>query len=296
MTVPSAVSSVSHAGNGAATVFAVPFAFLDNTHLRVTTTTAGVDTVKTLTTHYTVSGAGNPAGGSVTMLAAPANGVTLTIERVTPATQLVNLRTAGDFSPGTHEQMFDRVAMVAQELSNRTADLEADMEDVLGLTEESETRLSELESLTATTEFLDVMADIAADPEGILSAIGAIDDRVDALGTPVAPTVVSTFATGWDGPVEFWKDAWDVVHIAGYAGCGSGVGTSTIMAAGTLPVGSRPLEAQASPGIYLDASANQTKPCVVSVETNGSVTFSGSGVALGEDDYVYIQAIFRAKQ
>jgi hypothetical protein len=75
----------------------------------------GVQTTKTLTTHYTVSGEGNPAGGSVTMLTAPASTVTLTIYRDPSAIQDVDL-VEGDPLPveTAVERPLDKLTMIVQ--------------------------------------------------------------------------------------------------------------------------------------------------------------------------------------
>jgi hypothetical protein len=74
---PKRAPSASYTGNASTTVFAVTFPFLNATDLIVSV--AGV--VKTLTTHYTVSGGlGSP--GSVTFLSAPANAAAIVISTV----------------------------------------------------------------------------------------------------------------------------------------------------------------------------------------------------------------------
>jgi hypothetical protein len=60
----------SSTGNGVTTVFPYTFKILNAADIEVTVD--GV--VKTLTTHYTLSGVGDDAGGDVTFLVAPANG------------------------------------------------------------------------------------------------------------------------------------------------------------------------------------------------------------------------------
>lgn len=122
-TVPVTTSSVSYAGNGATTAFAVPFPYLDKAHVVVKVRAAtGVVTVKTLTTHYTLTSPG--ASGTVTMITAPATGETLTIERTVPYTQTTNFRTQGTFAPGTHENALDKATMGLQQLDRRVTQLE----------------------------------------------------------------------------------------------------------------------------------------------------------------------------
>lgn len=116
MTVSTTTSKVSYAGNGSTTAFAVNFYFLDNTHLKVILRAAnGTETVKTLGTDYTVSGAGVSSGGTVTMTSAPASGTTLVVLRNVPATQLADYTPNDPFPAQTHEQALDKLTMLVQQ-------------------------------------------------------------------------------------------------------------------------------------------------------------------------------------
>lgn len=111
----------SAAGNGVTTIFTFPYKFLLNADLVVIVrnNTTGVEVTKTLTTHYTVTGAGDDAGGSVTMLVAPAAGETLVIYNDPAITQGVDLR-ENDSSPAeVQEEALDRLTLISQRLSNR---------------------------------------------------------------------------------------------------------------------------------------------------------------------------------
>lgn len=121
MALSTTTNRVSFSGNGSTTIFSFPYYFLANGDLvvilRVDAT--AVETTKTITTHYTVSGAGVAAGGSVTMLAAPASGETLIIYRDPAATQGLDLA-ENDASPAeSQEQAHDRIMMIAQRLKDR---------------------------------------------------------------------------------------------------------------------------------------------------------------------------------
>lgn len=117
MTVTTQTSSASYLGNGSTTAFTVPFYFLANTHLEVILRDAqGIETVQALTTNYTVTGAGVPAGGTVTMLVAPVTGTTLVIRRNVPLTQEVDYQENDPFPAATHELALDKLTMVAQQL------------------------------------------------------------------------------------------------------------------------------------------------------------------------------------
>ena len=118
MTVSSTTARVSYSGNGSTTAFSVPFYFLDQAHLKVVLrSSTGSETVQVLSTNYTVSGAGNPAGGTVTMGIAPASGQTLVILRNAPLTQLVDYQPNDPFPAETHERALDQLTMESQQLN-----------------------------------------------------------------------------------------------------------------------------------------------------------------------------------
>ena len=122
MTVSSTTSKVSFSGNGSTTAFAVSFYFLANSDLKVTLRKAdGTEVVKTLTTDYTVTGAGNTAGGTVTMGTAPASGETLVITRNVSLTQPIDYQPNDLFPANTHEQALDRLTMITQQINETLA-------------------------------------------------------------------------------------------------------------------------------------------------------------------------------
>lgn len=116
MTVASTTTKVSYSGNGSTTVFTVPFYFLAAADLRVILRSGATETVQTLTTQYTVTGAGVPSGGSVTMLAAPASGTTLTILRNVSPTQETDLLPNDRLPAESLETALDKATMLIQQL------------------------------------------------------------------------------------------------------------------------------------------------------------------------------------
>jgi len=119
MTISTTTTRTTYNGNGVTTVFSIPFRFLVNGDIVVVSVSAaGVETTKTLTTDYTLTGAGDDAGGSVTMLVAPANGTRLIIYRDTDIVQETDYISGDPFPAETHERALDRLTMIAQEIGS----------------------------------------------------------------------------------------------------------------------------------------------------------------------------------
>ena len=117
MTISTTIIKNSYSGNDSTTVFAYAFKIATTADIEVIIrSSAGVETVKTLTTHYTVSGAGSASGGNVTMGTPPATGETLVIRRATTQTQAVDLVENDPFTADSVEGAFDKNLSIAQEL------------------------------------------------------------------------------------------------------------------------------------------------------------------------------------
>jgi hypothetical protein len=123
MSLATTVNKVQYTANGSTTVFSFPYKFNTNSDLVVieTNVSTGVDTTKTLTTDYTVSGAGNSGGGSVTFLVAPVNSRRITIQRVVALTQETDYQPDDDFPAEVHEAALDKLTMIAQQLDAASA-------------------------------------------------------------------------------------------------------------------------------------------------------------------------------
>lgn len=117
MTVPSTTSRVTYAGDGSSVSFAISFYFLANADIVVLLVDAdGNSTTQILNTHYTLTGAGVEAGGTLTMLTAPPSGYSLIIYRDPALTQLTDYAPNDPFPAETHERALDRLTMIAQRL------------------------------------------------------------------------------------------------------------------------------------------------------------------------------------
>lgn len=115
----SLVNSLSqYAGNNStSTPYPTGFAFQDATWLRVYVTDAlGVSLLLTSGTDYTVTGAGDPAGGNITTVAAYPPAQKITITRVTPPTQLLELEFNDRLPAQLMEDALDKLTFTVQEL------------------------------------------------------------------------------------------------------------------------------------------------------------------------------------
>lgn len=119
MTVSTTESRIGYNGNGATTAFAFPYRFLVNADLVVTLVRADTtQVVQTLNTDYTVTGAGDDAGGTVTMVVPPATGQQLVIVRDVPLTQETDYISGDPFPAESHETALDKLTMISQRLNN----------------------------------------------------------------------------------------------------------------------------------------------------------------------------------
>ena len=117
MTISTTTNRASFAGNGSTTAFATGYKFFADGDLTVilVVDSTGVETTKTITTHYTVAGAGAASGGTVTMVTAPASGETLVIVREQAYTQGTDLVENDPFPSQTVEDQLDKITIMAQQ-------------------------------------------------------------------------------------------------------------------------------------------------------------------------------------
>ncbi|MCP4108319.1 MAG: hypothetical protein GY749_22715 [Desulfobacteraceae bacterium] len=136
MTITSTTNRVNTDGDGATTVFSFPYYVEDSGDLEVwLRSSAGVETLQTLTTHYSLSGL-ESAAVSVTMVTAPANGERLTCIRKEPHTNEISVDDVNSFRAQAFEDQFDRIARGQQRIEDevgRSIRLrDTDLEDATG--------------------------------------------------------------------------------------------------------------------------------------------------------------------
>ena len=118
MTITTTTARKEYTGNGSTDTFAYDFKIIQDSDLKVyvVTTATGASALKTITTHYTVTGAGSASGGNVVMGTPPSSAETLVISREVPLTQTVDYIENDAFPAETHESALDKLTMIAQQL------------------------------------------------------------------------------------------------------------------------------------------------------------------------------------
>ena len=110
MTVSSSTIKNSYSGDGSTTVFAYAFKIFAAADLTVIIrSSTGTETVKTITTDYSVSNVGVDGGGNVTFGSAPASGETVVVIRNTANTQTLDLVENDPFLSGSFEESLDKI-------------------------------------------------------------------------------------------------------------------------------------------------------------------------------------------
>ena len=108
--------SINYTGDGSTKAFSFDFPISATSEVEVSeVSVAGVVSVKTLTTDYTVSISGDGTG-SVTYVTAPASGVKVILTGKTPASQAASYSESDAFPATAHEASMDKLARVLQEV------------------------------------------------------------------------------------------------------------------------------------------------------------------------------------
>ena len=111
MTVNSQQNKISYVGNGVATEFAIPFSYLDKSHLSVWQMLNGVQSERTDWT---------AADGTLIFKTAPENNAQIVIMRQVPLTQETDYRENEILPAETLERCFDKLTMQVQQLEEKS--------------------------------------------------------------------------------------------------------------------------------------------------------------------------------
>ncbi len=122
MSVTTNTSKVQYTLSSAVQALPITFYFLDNSHIKAIRARAGVaDYTMVLGTDYSLIGAGDEAGGTLTTIATNLQaGDKITIKRDIPITQLTNYVYNDKFPAEVHEKVADKLTMEVQQLKEVT--------------------------------------------------------------------------------------------------------------------------------------------------------------------------------
>ncbi|WP_320729547.1 phage tail protein [Enterobacter ludwigii] len=119
MTVSTVVDHNDYTGNGVTTSFPYTFRIFKKTDLAVSVIDMSENiTVLVLDTDYTVTNAGGYNGGNVVLTAPLATGWQISIARELEPTQETDLRNQGKFFAEVHEDAFDKLTMLIQQVAS----------------------------------------------------------------------------------------------------------------------------------------------------------------------------------
>ena len=119
MTISSTTVRNSYSGDGSTTTFSYTFKIFQDSDIQVIIRSAnGTETTKTITTHYTVTGAGVSAGGTVIFTGGniPTATETVVLRRNIPQTQAIDYIANDPFPAESHEEGLDRATMAIQQI------------------------------------------------------------------------------------------------------------------------------------------------------------------------------------
>ncbi len=245
MTISSQLKRLSYSGNGSTTSFAYSFRILDQASLKVVVqSAAGVDSVKTITTDYTVSGVGSSVGGAVDFVTAPLLGETVSIILDPELTQLTDYSTGGAFPAQSHEDALDKQLNInkrSRDIADRSITLPDGDVDGSGAYDAKNNRIKNL-----TT--------------GILGTDLVTKDYVDAQASGLVGAVI---ATGGVTNRTLQDHTGDMLSVKDFGALGNGSANDTAsVQAACAQGGSLFFPA----GTYMLDEVTITKKCQITLE------------------------------
>jgi parallel beta-helix repeat protein len=272
MTVSSTSARNDYIGTGAVATYAYTFRIFDDSDLLVTKRdTAGAETTLTLTTDYTVTGAGGYTGGTITLTAGalPA-GYTIAISRVLDLLQSTDLRNQGAFLAETHERVFDRLVMVDQQQQDQ---LDRSLRVPVSEAGSANFILPTKEARASTL--------LGFDANGLPIPSGAL---------PVAASAAAVTATGTSNPRTLGDRFADCANVKDHGAVGDGVAddrTAFVNALATgkpvfVPKGTYKLSATLAlaSGAYIFGCGESSRIFCAAADSNVLSSTSGTGVVV----------------
>ena len=179
-----------YSGNGSTTAF--DYGFFVNTDDEIVVTVAdaaGAETIKTLTTDYTVSGAGNAAGagGAVTFVTAPLSTEQVVVTRAVALTQAVDLQNRKSVVPTVLETAYDKLTRIVQDQNEQLG--RSVKVDLFGTTDMAALTVN-INTVAGVASAVSAVAGIAAAVSTVAGNIAAVQGA-DAAATAAAASLAS---------------------------------------------------------------------------------------------------------
>jgi hypothetical protein len=278
MSVESSVNRLSYSGNGVTTAFTTPY-FTANSQVKVIqkVTATGVETAKSLTTHFTLTGAGDDDGGTLTMLVAPPSGTELIIYIEPAVLQETETQDGVKVANSIWEEALDLLTLITRrlfDLSSRSVRLPD------GFTGTFDTKLPgilEAGKLLAINEDEDGFTLLENDAQSVAADLADLESDVTALSSTVS-TLDSDLNTA-EGKID------DLVALTGVAANATDLGTfdgGTISDGRTVKEALQELETAVEGAV---AGGSEFADDVFRVQDNGDATkeiaFQASGITTG---------------
>lgn len=248
-----------YTASAAQTTFAYDFPIYEDADLRVTRERAGVETVLALTTDYTVTGAEDPAGGTVELVAGSDEDDILTIDGALPIVRTTAFIEGGELPADEVNRELNRFTMMEQE-QNR------DIDDA-----------RELAEAAASQDYVDdAVAAIAADLAASAAAAAASAATAAAEAAAAAAALESLLGGGGlaDAPVSPAMQPVVVAATLAAARTALGLGTAATSASGDF---------QAAGAAALKANNLSDLAAPAAARTNlglGALAVTGAGTGL----------------
>ena len=168
------------------TAFAVPFEFYENADVKLYQN----GTLKTLTTHYTLTGAGVAGGGTLTLVSGATLNDDILILRDDPVDRTSNFPTSGPFSVASLNEQLNKITMMVRQIEYAFANralrfATTDLPETIGDVPVKASRLGYVLSFNATT----------GEPECIVTSAGVEGAAASASAAATSASAAATSAS-----------------------------------------------------------------------------------------------------
>lgn len=187
MTISATTNSVTYTGNGATKDFSYSFPIPETADLVIILTTIATGATQYITTNYSITGVGEPTGGSVhypTSGSAITSAYTITIQRQLDLVQSTDLENQGPYDPTVVEDALDYLTMLTQQQQEQ---IDRALAFPVGSGTDTDTLIADI--LNGATNATAAAASAAAAAASAAAVAAALPISAANLGTGAVTTV-----------------------------------------------------------------------------------------------------------